>query len=174
VRFGNVLGSDGSVVPLFRRQIERGGPVTVTHPEVTRYFMTISEASLLVMQAAAIGSPGEILVLNMGEPVRIVDLAKVMITLSGAVPDEDIPINFTGLRPGEKLEEELFIDEEGLRSTEHEKILIARSANHDCARIQDELKKLERAVEDMNRPEIRTLLHQIVPEYRSDAAAVES
>lgn len=174
VRFGNVLGSDGSVVPLFRRQIERGGPITVTHPEVTRYFMTISEASLLVMQAAAIGNSGETMVLNMGEPVKIVDLAKVMITLSGAVPDEDIPINFTGLRPGEKLEEELFIDEEGLRSTEHEKILIARSAEHDCVRIHEEIKKLERAIKDMNRREIKTLLHQIVPEYRSGGAAVKS
>lgn len=174
VRFGNVLGSDGSVVPLFRRQIEQGGPLTVTHPEVTRYFMTIAEASQLVMQAAAIGKSGEIMVLNMGEPVKIIDLAKAMITLSGRVPDEDILITFSGLRPGEKLHEELFIDAEGLRSTEHEKILIARSSNHDCERIFEGLRKLDAAARKQDRQEIKVLLHEIIPEYRSMTADIDS
>jgi FlaA1/EpsC-like NDP-sugar epimerase len=174
VRFGNVLGSDGSVVPLFQRQIEQGGPVTVTHPEVTRYFMTISEASLLVMQAAAIGRSGEIMVLNMGEPVKIVDLAKVMITLSGSIPEEEIPIAFTGLRPGEKLEEELFIEEEGLRSTEHEQILIARSGDHDCRRIEKGIARLEGAARRQDCREVKAILREIVPEYRLDRTKVGS
>jgi FlaA1/EpsC-like NDP-sugar epimerase len=169
VRFGNVLGSDGSVVPLFQRQIERGGPVTVTHPDVTRYFMTISEAALLVMQAAAIGHTGDIMVLNMGEPVKIVELAKSMITLSGAVPDKDIEIIFTGLRPGEKLEEELFIDREGLTGSAHEKILIARPADYDRRELTAKLRRLEQAAAKLDRPRLKQLLAEIVPEYRSPA-----
>jgi FlaA1/EpsC-like NDP-sugar epimerase len=165
VRFGNVLGSDGSVVPIFRRQIEGGGPVTVTHPEVTRYFMTIKEASLLVMQAAAIGKSGDILVLNMGEPVKIVDLAKAMITLSGAVPDEDIAITYTGLRPGEKLTEELF-DEVGLKTSEHENILVARPLEFDWQALQQELDGMRSAIEQQDREKVKQLLAEIVPGYQ--------
>ncbi|MGB5106185.1 MAG: nucleoside-diphosphate sugar epimerase/dehydratase [Candidatus Zixiibacteriota bacterium] len=166
VRFGNVLGSDGSVVPIFKRQIEHGGPVTVTHPEMTRYFMTIAEASLLVMQAATIGKSGDILVLNMGEPVRIVDLARSMITLSGRVPDEEILIEFTGLRPGEKLTEELF-DEEGLQSSEHENILVARATDYEWEAIKAELAKLDRAAREQDREQIIQLFREIVPGYQS-------
>ncbi len=171
VRFGNVLGSDGSVVPLFQRQIEQGGPVTVTHPEVTRYFMTIKEASLLVMQAAAIGHSGEIMVLNMGEPVLIVELAKAMITLSGAVPDKDILIEYTGLRPGEKLREELFIDAEGLTNSAHEKILIALPANGDQGQFAENLARLQDAADRVAREEIKQLLKELVPQYQGKALA---
>ena len=137
----------------------------MTHPEVTRYFMTIKEASLLVMQAAAIGKSGDILVLNMGEPVKIVDLAKAMITLSGAVPDEDIAITYTGLRPGEKLTEELF-DEEGLKTSEHENILVARSIEFDWQALQQELNGMRSAIEKQDRERVKQLLAEIVPGYQ--------
>jgi FlaA1/EpsC-like NDP-sugar epimerase len=125
VRFGNVLGSSGSVIPKFKEQIARGGPVTVTHPEIIRYFMTIPEAARLVLQAAAIGDSGQVLVLDMGEPVRIVDLARTMIRLSGHAFDE-IPITFSGLRPGEKLYEELLADAEATLPTRVERLRVAR------------------------------------------------
>src|SRR5581483_3047522 len=131
VRFGNVLGSSGSVIPIFRRQIERGGPVTVTHPEMTRYFMTIPEAVSLIVQAGAIGGHGEVFVLDMGEPVRIVDLAEKMIRLSGKEPRRDIAIEFVGARPGEKLHEELWSDSELVSPTHHRKINLVRHQSID-------------------------------------------
>jgi FlaA1/EpsC-like NDP-sugar epimerase len=142
VRFGNVLGSQGSVVHLFRKQIARGGPVTVTHPEMKRYFMIIPEAVQLVIQAGALGKGGEIFVLDMGEPVKIIDLARDMIILSGLKPDEDVEIKITGLRPGEKLYEELFSDRENFTVTRHERIFIAPDTAYDRAEIEAEVEEL--------------------------------
>ena len=147
VRFGNVLGSSGSVIPLFRRQIARGGPVTVTHPDMERYFMTIPEAVQLIVQAGAIGESGDIFVLDMGDPVKIIDLAHNMIRLSGKEPDRDIPIEFIGVRPGEKLHEDLWGDNEASEATSHPKILRASSAPVDPLWLEDELAELERLVE---------------------------
>ncbi len=164
VRFGNVLGSAGSVVPLFRRQIEAGGPVTVTDPEIERYFMTIPEACLLIMQASALGDGGEIFVLDMGEPVRIRYLAEQMIRLSGRVPGEDIEIVYTGLREGEKLYEELFHPREKLVETGHDKLLLARSRVTDWERLERGLDALEQAVAADDEKALLALLEQWVPE----------
>ena len=164
-RFGNVLGSSGSVVPLFKRQIEAGGPVTVTHPEIERYFMTIPEACQLVLQAATIGQGGEIFVLDMGEPVKIQELAKQIIRLSGLIPEKDIPIVYIGLRPGEKLFEELFHPDERLRTTTHPKIMLARSRHLDWTWLQAQMRRLERACIEGESAEIKRFLRSIVPEY---------
>ena len=148
VRFGNVLGSSGSVIPIFRRQIAKGGPVTVTHPEMTRYFMTIPEAASLVVQAGAIGGRGDVFVLDMGEPVRILDLAMQMIRLSGKDPERDIDIDIVGSRPGEKLHEELWGEGEIAEPTQHPKIMRVRGPIVDTVWLQDELGELERLVRE--------------------------
>lgn len=165
VRFGNVLGSTGSVVPLFMRQIKQGGPVTITHPEVTRYFMTIPEAVQLVLEAAAMGKGGEIFVLKMGEQIKIVDLAKDLIRLSGLVPGEDIEIVYTGLRPGEKLFEELLLDEENLKETEHQDILIAATEQRDQATTMKLVDRLTQAVERGDLGTAVAVMRQLVPEF---------
>jgi FlaA1/EpsC-like NDP-sugar epimerase len=165
VRFGNVLGSRGSVVPTFLRQIRRGGPVTITHPDMRRYFMTIPEAVQLVLQAGALGSGGEVFVLDMGEPVRIVDLAEDLIRLSGLEVGTDVEVRFTGARPGEKLYEEMFFGAENVVPTEHPKVLRAKNAGLSL----DVPKKLDRLVSAVERrdPEVslRTALLALVPDF---------
>ena len=164
VRFGNVLGSSGSVVPLFREQIARGGPVTVTHPEVTRYFMTIPEACQLILQASIIGERGEILLLDMGEPVKISYLAEQLILLSGKKPGEDIEIRYTGLRPGEKMFEELYHGAEKLTPTKHPKILHVQSRTGDAKRFEDSFSKLKSACDEVDEATLKEILLELVPE----------
>lgn len=164
VRFGNVLGSNGSVIPLFKKQIAHGGPVTVTHPEINRFFMTIPEAAQLVIQAGAIADGGEIFVLDMGEPVKIVDLARDLITLSGYKPDVDIKIEYTGLRPGEKLYEELLMDEIALTSTEHNKIFVEKPNEIDINFVEKSIEEF-RDVTKMSKEEIFELVEKKVPTY---------
>ena len=169
-RFGNVMGSTGSVVPLFRQQIAAGGPVTVTHEEITRYFMTIPEAVSLILQAAAMGQGGETFVLDMGKPIRIRDLAAEMIRLSGHEPGRDIDITFIGLRPGEKLHEDLFHDHENPIGTAHPKILQARPRELKGDWLESRMLLLQRACATHNEPMVRSLLQEIVPEYRSSVS----
>jgi len=179
VRFGNVVGSSGSVIPLFRRQIEKGGPVTVTHPEVTRYFMTIPEASQLILQSVCLGEKGGIFVLKMGTPVKIIDMAKDLIQLSGKEPEKDIQIIFTGLRQGEKLYEELLTEGEAIIATKHEKIMCLSTnncwngySNQDEFRLwlDIELSELYQLSSQFDAPAIKQKLHKIVPEYTPQEA----
>ena len=165
VRFGNVLGSNGSVIPLFKKQIEQGGPVTVTHPEITRYFMTIPEAVQLVLQAGVMAKGGEIFVLDMGNPVKICDLARNLIRLSGFEPDQDIKIKFTGLRPGEKLYEELLMEEEGLQATINERIFVAPPIFTDIVILKREINKLNDVI-GSNAEEITNYIPVLVPTYK--------
>ncbi len=165
VRFGNVLGSNGSVIPLFKRQIAHGGPVTVTHPEINRFFMTIPEAAQLVIQAGSIAKGGEIFVLDMGQPVKIVDLARDLITLSGYKPDIDIKIEYTGLRPGEKLYEELLMNEVALTSTEHDKIFVEKPNFIDMDFVEKSIEEFNN-VAYMDRENIFKLMEEKVPTYK--------
>jgi FlaA1/EpsC-like NDP-sugar epimerase len=172
VRFGNVLGSSGSVVPLFREQIASGGPVTVTHPEITRYFMTIPEAAQLVLQATGMAKGGEVFVLDMGEPVKLLDLARQMVELSGCTvrdsknPDGDIDVTFTGLRPGEKLYEELLISD-GDQATAHPLIRQALEQRLSAEELVDLLDQLEKAVSAWDASKAVSALKNLVPEYGS-------
>ncbi len=166
VRFGNVIGSSGSVIPLFHDQIKKGGPVTVTHPEVTRFFMTIPEAAQLILQAGAMGEGGEIFILDMGTPIRIADLAKDLIRLSGFEPGRDIEIQFTGLRPGEKLYEELITEGEGIVTTPHEKILVLRGNSIQRDAFRSKISDLCRLAAKQDALKIKEKIKEIVPEYQ--------
>jgi FlaA1/EpsC-like NDP-sugar epimerase len=166
-RFGNVLGSNGSVIPLFKKQIENGGPVTVTDPEVTRYFMTIPEACQLVLEASAMGKGGEIFIFDMGKSVKIVDLAKNMIRLAGLIPGKDIEIKFTGLRPGEKLYEELLAKEENTIPTYHPKIMIAKVIPDPFEVVVQKVNRLISLAETGDKMEIVAMMKEIVPDFKS-------
>lgn len=166
VRFGNVLGSNGSVIPLFKHQIKAGGPVTVTHPEVIRYFMTIPEACQLVLQAGGMAKGGEIFILDMGEPVKIIDLAKDLIRLSGFEPGKDIAIEITGLRPGEKLYEELLLNKEESVTTDHQKIYIEKPLFYDYRKMKHNLCRLKETIDYADEHMIKEVLAEIVPTYK--------
>jgi FlaA1/EpsC-like NDP-sugar epimerase len=169
VRFGNVLGSSGSVVPLFKRQIEKGGPVTVTHPEVTRYFMSSEEAAQLILQSGSMGEGGEIFILKMGDPVKIIDMARELIKLTGRDPDSEIEIQYIGLRPGEKLYEELITVGEGIVETHHEKIMELRGEQFiELSKLNTFFQMLEDESRRLNSIGIKEILHQIIPEYTFD------
>lgn len=167
VRFGNVLGSNGSVVPLFKKQIEKGGPVTVTHKDIIRYFMTIPEAVQLILQAMTYANGGEIFVLDMGEPVKIYDLAVSLIKLSGLEPNVDIPIEITGLRPGEKLYEELLMSEEGLQKTGHNKIFVAEPIDMNMTELEENMNKLKDLIskENTSKQKIKDVMKEVVPTF---------
>jgi FlaA1/EpsC-like NDP-sugar epimerase len=165
VRFGNVVGSVGSVVPLFKKQIEKGGPVTVTHPEITRYFMMIPEACQLILQAGSMGVGGEIFILDMGIPIRIADMAEDLIRLSGFEPHVDIDIRYVGLRPGEKLSEELIIDGEGIVETSHEKIMVLRGQAYEIDELNHRINKFMELIVKEDGQGIRTALKEMLPEY---------
>ena len=168
VRFGNVLGSNGSVIPLFKKQIAAGGPVTVTHKEITRFFMTIPEAVGLILQAVTYAKGGEIFVLDMGEPVKIYDLAVSLIKLSGYEPEVDIPIQFTGLRPGEKLYEELLMDEEGLTATKHDKIFVSEPMHLEMEELKEKLDMLQNIeyMDNYTKEKVKELMKQVVSTYK--------
>ena len=172
-RFGNVLGSNGSVIPHFKRQIENGGPLTITHPDITRYFMTIPEACDLVLQAGAMGKGGEIFVFDMGEPVKIVDLAKRMIKLSGLEPEIDIKIIYTGLRPGEKLYEELLSDDATTMPTHHEKIMISKDSTMEYQEIEKFCNHISKSALRGEKVEVVRILKEIVPEFKSNNSIYE-
>ena len=165
VRFGNVVGSAGSVLPLFKKQIAQGGPVTVTHPEVTRYFMTIPEASQLILQAGSMGEGGEIFILDMGTPIKIDSIARDLIRLSGFEPDDDIKIDYVGLRPGEKLYEELITEGEGIIKTSHKKIMVLRGSEQNLQELNGNIDQLKILANNQDGPEIIEKLKKIVPEY---------
>jgi FlaA1/EpsC-like NDP-sugar epimerase len=165
VRFGNVLNSQGSVIPIFKEQIKNGGPVKVTHPEMTRYFMTTSEACLLVMQAAMMGRGGEVFVLDMGKPVKIKDLAKELIRLSGLEPDKDIAIVYTQPRPGEKIFEEILMAEEGTMATANKKIFIAKLSGIDEEKLKSGLEKLSVLAHNRDKSNIIKILKELIPTY---------
>ncbi len=165
VRFGNVMGSSGSVIPTFQDQIVRGGPVTVTHPKVTRYFMSIPEAAQLILEAGAMGEGGETFILEMGKPVRIAELAKDLIRLHGYEPDREIAIQYIGLRPGEKLYEELITEGEGIVKTGHEKIMVLRGNGHNWEMLQQQIETLLKITRTYDSVKIKLKLQKIVPEY---------
>jgi FlaA1/EpsC-like NDP-sugar epimerase len=166
VRFGNVVGSVGSVVPLFKKQIEKGGPVTVTHPEVTRFFMTIPESCQLILQAGAMGNGGEIFILDMGTPIKIDDMAKDLIRLSGFEPNVDIKVEYIGLRPGEKLYEELITEGEGILPTSHEKIMVLRGNECNLQMLNGKIDEIILLARNQNTGEIIGKLKDILPEYK--------
>lgn len=175
VRFGNVLGSNGSVVPIFKEQISAGGPVTVTHPEMRRYFMTIPEAAQLVLQSFSIGMGGDVFLLDMGEPVKIADLARNLILLSGLKPDRDIKIHFTGLRPGEKLYEELSLHDESLLPTLHPKIKRYSSPSGlDIATLRKHLRELQQIVNDRDVSRLVPILKNLIPDYTPGAELMKA
>ena len=171
VRFGNVLGSNGSVIPLFSKQIEAGGPVTVTHPDIIRYFMTIPEAVSLVLEAGTMAKGGEIFVLDMGEPVKITTLAENLIRLYGYEPYTEMPIKFVGLRPGEKLFEELLMSEEGLVSTDNKKIFIGKQITIDCDVFESSIEKIGDAAKNNEKETVVEMLHNLVPTFHDQPDA---
>jgi len=172
-RFGNVLGSNGSAIPLFKKQIEQGGPITVTHPEITRYFMTIPEACQLVLEASAMGKGGEIFIFDMGKSIKVVDLAKNMIRLSGLEVGKDIQIKYIGLRPGEKLFEELLSSKENNLPTYHPKIMIAKIAHTDYHTVSEHISHFEKLIKSQNNLEVVRLMKGIIPEYKSQNSVYE-
>jgi FlaA1/EpsC-like NDP-sugar epimerase len=172
-RFGNVLGSNGSVIPIFKKQIERGGPVTVTHPEITRYFMTIPEACQLVLEAGTIGQGGEIFIFDMGKSVKIIDLVRKMIKLYGLTVGKDIEIIYTGLRPGEKLYEELLNDQENTLPTHHPQIMRATVQELEYERINNQVNELITLFSSQNNFDIVSYMKTMVPEYKSNNSIFE-
>jgi FlaA1/EpsC-like NDP-sugar epimerase len=172
-RFGNVLGSNGSVIPRFKAQIQKGGPITVTHPDITRYFMTIPEACRLVLEAGTLGNGGEIFIFDMGKSVKIVELAKKMIRLSGLIPNQDIKIEFTGLRPGEKLYEELLNDLENTLPTHHHKIMVAKVMVYDFSNVGKQVNELVEIACKYQDREVVKRMKQLVPDYISNNSVYE-